>query len=90
MKKYVNFFADLCLQDYGFQQYKPSHLSVAIIIASRRALQINPLWRPEIEFLTKTSEAEITPVLNHVWEYYKFNFPTGQKNDDSPQSATEV
>ena len=40
MKKYVDFFANLCQQDYQFQSYRPSHIAAASILAARRALCI--------------------------------------------------
>lgn len=40
MNKYVDFFANLCQQDYQFQRYKPSHIAAAAILAARRALCI--------------------------------------------------
>lgn len=44
MKKYVDFFANLCQQDYRFQRYRPSHIAAAAILAARRALCI--MWVP--------------------------------------------
>ncbi len=40
MRKYMDFFADLCQQEFGFQQYRPTLLAAAIILASRTALKI--------------------------------------------------
>jgi hypothetical protein len=40
IKKYAEFFGDLCLQEYAFQVYLPSVLSAAILSASRKALRI--------------------------------------------------
>ena len=48
MKKYGDFFADLCLQEYSFQQYPSSLLAAAVVMASRRALAIVPYWCPEL------------------------------------------
>ena len=39
-KKYMDFFVDLCQQEFAFQQYSPSMLAAAIVAASRRALRI--------------------------------------------------
>lgn len=46
MKKYVDFFANLCQQDYQFQRYRPSHIAAAAILAARRALCI--MWVPSV------------------------------------------
>lgn len=40
MNKYVDFFANLCQQDYQFQRYRPSHIAAAAVLAARRALCI--------------------------------------------------
>ena len=39
-KKYMDFFADLCQQEFAFLQYPPSLLAAAIVAASRRALRV--------------------------------------------------
>lgn len=44
VKKYAEFFCNLTLQDYAFQQYLPTKLASAIILASRVALQLEPRW----------------------------------------------
>ena len=75
VQKYAEFFADLCLQDYDFQRYPPSLLSAAILTASRKALHVSPLWRPELTALTGTAESEMAPVMEHLWRHYLDCFP---------------
>jgi Cyclin, C-terminal domain len=60
MKKYVEFFANLCQQDYSFQRYLPSTIAAASVLAARRALCVQPLWRPELETLSRCKLADIT------------------------------
>lgn len=79
MQKYVYFFAELSLQEYSFQQYTSSQLAAAIIVASRRALTIAPLWRPEFESLTEYTEEEVEPSAAHLWQYYLESFPAVAK-----------
>merc|ERR1712160_211497 len=64
VKKYADFFCNLTLQEYSFQQYLPSELAAAILLASREALQITPRWRPELQLLTGYEESEIKVVFN--------------------------
>ena len=92
VKKYAEFFCNLTLQEYAFQEYLPSHLAAAILLASRVALQLQPRWRPELTRLTGYEESDIKSVFNHVWSYYEEQFPGhGQRSISraSPMSITE-
>lgn len=88
MQKYVYFFAELSLQEYSFQQYSSSQLAAAIILASRRALTIEPLWRPEFETLTHFTEEQVQPSATHLWQYYLDSFPAVAKAISAKASGT--
>jgi hypothetical protein len=90
IKKYAEFFSNLTLQEYAFQQYLPTKLAAAIIMASRVALQVEPRWRPELARLTGYEEDEITPIFNHVWRYYEEQFPGHGGRSISPRGVTET
>ena len=75
INKYTDFFANLTLQEYEFQSFKPSLLASAILMASRVALQITPSWRPELEEITGYKEEEISVCFAAVWRYYEEQFP---------------
>lgn len=87
IKKYAEFFCNLALQDYCFQQYRPSILAAAAVMASRVALQVEPRWRPELVRLTGYGESEIVPIFDHLWSYYEEQFP-GHGRSISPRSVT--
>jgi len=87
VKKYAEFFCNLTLQEYSFQQYLPTHLAAAIILASRVSLQITPQWRPELQLLTGYSEDEIKGAFKHVWAYYEEQFPGHGTRSISPRSV---
>lgn len=87
IKKYAEFFCNLTLQEYSFQQYLPTQLAAAILYASRVSLQITPRWRPELQLLTGCEEKEIVPLFNHVWEYYEEQFPGHGARSISPRSV---
>jgi len=87
VKKYSDFFCNLTLQDYSFQQYLPSHLSASIILASRVALQLEPRWRPELTRLTGYEEHQLTDAFHHVWSYYEEQFPGHGSRAISPRSV---
>lgn len=88
VKKYADFFCNLTLQEYAFQQYLPSHLAAAILLASRVALQLEPRWRPELARLTGYDEIDIADVFHHVWSYYEEQFPGHGSRAISPRSVT--
>lgn len=87
VKKYAEFFCNLTLQEYSFQQYLPSQLAAAILLASRVALQLEPRWRPELARLTHYGENDIIDVFNHVWRYYEEQFPGHGARSISPKSV---
>lgn len=88
VRKYSEFFCNLTLQDYAFQQYLPSKLAAAAILAARVALQIEPRWRPELIRTTGYQEAEISDIFHHVWIYYEEQFPGHGSRSISPRSVT--
>lgn len=90
IKKYVEFFCNLTLQDYSFQQYLPTQLAAAILFASRVALQIEPRWRPELARLTGYEERDVVGPFHHVWSYYEDQFPGHGSRSISPRSVTAV
>jgi hypothetical protein len=87
IKKYADFFCNLTLQEYSFQQYLPTHLAAAILLASRVALQVTPRWRPELTLLTGYAESEISGAFTHVWSYYEEQFPGHGARSISPRSV---
>lgn len=94
VQKYVVFFSDLCLQEYSFQQYTPAVMCAAIIYASRKALQVEPYWRPELEALTGITYKQIEQCTGDVYQYYERTFPASQTNlsakRSSPKSVADM
>lgn len=87
VRKYADFFCNLTLQEYQFQQYLPSQLAAAILLASRVALHLEPRWRPELAELTGYRENDILDVFKHVWSYYEEQFPGHGSRSISPRSV---
>lgn len=87
VRKYADFFCNLTLQEYLFQQYLPSKLAAAILLASRVALQLQPRWRPELVRLTGYQEHELVDIFQHVWSYYEEQFPGHGSRSISPRSV---
>lgn len=90
VKKYAEFFCNLTLQDYAFQQYLPTLLGAAVILASRVALQLEPRWRPELIRLTGYEEDDISGIFHHVWGYYEEQFPGHGSRSISPRSVSDA
>ena len=91
VKKYNDFFANLCLQDYFYAQYTPTHLAAAILYASRHALSLSPLWRPELEMLTGHGRDEVHAVFTHIWKFYADTFPShARRTTTSPKGVGDL
>jgi hypothetical protein len=90
LKKYADFFCNLCLQENSFNRYLPSVLASAILKAARVSLNVAPAWRPELTKLTGYEESEINECFHHVWSYYEEQFPGHGSRSISPRSVTNT
>jgi len=90
VKKYSEFFCNLCLQEYEFTKYSPSLLASAICAASRAALNLEHEWRKELDEVTGYSFKEVNPVFKHVWSHYQKQFPGHGQRTPSPQSVANI
>lgn len=59
LRKYAEFFVDLSLQSYEFNEYQAHVLACASIAGARKAVGIWPLWNEELEELTLTKWDQI-------------------------------
>ncbi|CAG9309955.1 unnamed protein product [Blepharisma stoltei] len=55
VRKYSQFFADLCLQESSFLVYSAEELALSFIASGRKVLNIEPLWSSELTELTQTN-----------------------------------
>ena len=76
LRKFCAFFSNMTLQQYDFQQYYPTHLAAAIVLASRVATKVEPKWRPELTQLTGYQESDMEDVFWHIWNMYASQFPS--------------
>lgn len=88
VKRYVEFFADLCLQDYSLYQWDSSIVGMACVVAARRANRVNPLWSRHFDELSGFSFAEIKPCYERVYDFYKRAFHG--KNSDSSRVKSQA
>lgn len=75
VSKYTTFFADICMQDFELSTALPSLLAAAIVLTSRRALSVRPVWSPELAQLTGYEEEDLVHVCNSLWSVYTAAFP---------------
>jgi hypothetical protein len=59
------------------------------LCASRHALSLAPLWRPELEALTGHSRNEVHAVFTHIWKFYAETFPS-HAGRASPNDVTDA
>jgi len=84
-QKYAYFFADLCLQEYTFQQYPPSLLVAGILAAARRAVRIEPVWNANLKVMTGYGAREVHACSKHIFSHYEVSFPN--QNDGRPETG---
>jgi len=53
LKKYVNYFLEVCLQDHYYRDFKPSLVGAACIAAARTCLNIEPVWSTNLQSATQ-------------------------------------
>ena len=83
VRRYAEFFSELCLQKYSFRKYKDSLLGAAYVYCGRKALRLLPLWCENLRRITTYSERDIEECAREVWSFYMEQFPNstgGLKN----------
>ncbi|CAM9397541.1 unnamed protein product, partial [Phaeothamnion confervicola] len=90
VKKYVEFFANLCQQDHRFLDHTQSAIAAASVLSARRALCITPLWRPELVKLTRMDEIDMKACAEQLWEFYEKMFPAHKPlRTESPKCVSD-
>ncbi|MBA59068.1 MAG: hypothetical protein CMQ40_07830 [Gammaproteobacteria bacterium] len=79
LRRYTDFFADLCLQDYSFQRFRESVKGAAFLYSSRRAMSIEPIWPDRLVQITTYTEEALSECAKAVWDCYRKNFPNAPK-----------
>eukprot|EP01029_Cantina_marsupialis_P009644 TRINITY_DN2240_c0_g1_i1.p1 TRINITY_DN2240_c0_g1~~TRINITY_DN2240_c0_g1_i1.p1 ORF type:complete len:104 (-),score=6.59 TRINITY_DN2240_c0_g1_i1:351-662(-) len=95
MEAYTDFFCELCLQDYEIcANFSEEVRSVAIILCSRRCLNLAPLCNVKIFLLKLCDEKEISKCFTFLWSYYRKNFPSKvslvEERESNSRSATPI
>ena len=79
VNQYLDFFLRLSLLEPHFSDFPPSQQAVAIIIASRKAINIIPTWNMALENKTCTSFDEAAPCYEVLWHLFKEKYPDTPK-----------
>ena len=82
LRRYVDFFAELCLQKYSFRRFRESLKAAAFLHSSRRALRIDPVWNEQLQLITTYSEEALSECYTEVWDYYRLQFPNVLPRDN--------
>ncbi|OQR93142.1 hypothetical protein ACHHYP_02850 [Achlya hypogyna] len=89
-QQHVEFLAEMCLLEYGFQQYPPSVVATAILAVGRRIMSIIPVWREEMEALTGYPGDAIKDCYNHVWSHYVTHSGVKSNGETSPNAVSDL
>ena len=75
VQRYSDFFAELVCQQADFQHYSPSLAAAAIVVATRRAVNLLPNWNPALEGVLGYSADAVQRPFLHLWLHYAEAFP---------------
>ena len=85
LHKFAIFLLDICCQNYLFWSYTPSMLAFAVIIASRRALKIEPYFNKKLVNLCKYTPSQMVECFDSLWNEYHSKFPDDAKKAEDLQ-----
>lgn len=88
--RYLDFFADLCCQDYEFEQFRPSSIAGGVVLAARRALGLRDVWTPRLAEVMHAPVREIAVVFFRVWSNYVAQFGQPAADIDSRYAAADA
>eukprot|EP00484_Ammonia_sp_Unknown_P025454 CAMPEP_0197026516 /NCGR_PEP_ID=MMETSP1384-20130603/6581_1 /TAXON_ID=29189 /ORGANISM="Ammonia sp." /LENGTH=655 /DNA_ID=CAMNT_0042455197 /DNA_START=118 /DNA_END=2085 /DNA_ORIENTATION=- len=83
--KYAIFFLDVITQNYSFWQYLPSVVAVSVIVASRRALRIEPYFNGQLTDLCKYHPSQIKQCFDEIWSEYRSKYANDAKRTEKLQ-----
>lgn len=75
VRKYSEFFVDLTLQEQSFNKYSCIILSIAIILAARKSVNITPVWNEEFTKLFMMNFKYVEKCYIEIYSFYESSFP---------------
>ncbi|CAI2386831.1 unnamed protein product [Moneuplotes crassus] len=79
VRKYCEFFVDLCLQEQSFQKYSCIILAISIILAARKSVNISPIWNDEFSRLFMMNFKHVEKCYIEIYSFYEASFPNQTK-----------
>jgi len=70
-KKFAEFFMDIVFQSLELQKYKFSIQAVSAVVATRKVLNIKPLWSENIQKFTKYEYEDIKDCFTKLYAKYE-------------------
>lgn len=86
MRKYAEFFVDLCLQEYEFRKFDSLTLAISVIIAARKTVGLEPLWHAEFDVIFNWDAQKVSQCYSKIYRYYKASFPEKYKEKSAKKS----
>ena len=71
MRKYAEFFADLCTHIYDIKKFKCSEIGLACILAARKVVNIVPVWNPYLKDMCLLDYKDIEKPFKILFTFYK-------------------
>jgi len=88
LRQYVEFLADMCLQEYEMLKITSIKLAAGIISTARKILKFENVWNEELVSMTGISYEEIYPITEYIFKTYMRLF--GKKNEVSKESVDTI
>jgi hypothetical protein len=79
VRKYCEFFVDLCLQEHVFRRYPCIVLTIAIVCAARKSVNITPLWNEEFTRLFMMNFKHVEKCYIEIYSFYEASFPSNSQ-----------
>ena len=95
VRRYVDFFIDICQQEYEFTKHLPSVIAATVIAASRRAMLIEPIWNMKLTQMTGYETNDLYPCFHQLITYSEKHYPTlftanTANMNNSPNNINEI
>lgn len=93
---YAMFFAEMSLQEHEIQPVGPSVIAAAIVVSSRRAMDIRPTWSLAFDKIfggcrhnNNEQQQVIMACHEHIWEKYRDQYVVVQASA-SPTGVSDI
>ena len=76
----------------SFAEYTPLQQATAVVMASRKAIHVEPAWREELESILCMRREEALPCFEVLWRLFREKYPETSKKETraSPVNVNSV